>query len=183
MTAFTVVGSPGDRRTLGFAAACRAEGLPEPRLISWSGLLNGTAERPGAGLLRIDSPGTDPRADALLRGPGDPARVGGGARWYATFTSALDRLRRATAAGTAWLSDPADIAVMFDKRRCHARLLAAGVPVPPALPEVGGYAALRAGMAEAGWGRVFVKPAHGSSASGVVALQAHGRRVRAVTGA
>lgn len=188
MTTFTVLGCPGDRRTLGIAAACRAEGLPEPRLISWASVLaptnlDGAAEPPPAGLLRIDSPGSDPGTDALLRGPGDPARVGCGARWYSTFTSALDRLRRGTDPGTTWLSDPADIAVMFDKRRCHARLRAAGVPVPAALPEVTSYAALRSAMAEAGWGRVFVKPAHGSSASGVVALQAHGRQVRAVTSA
>jgi glutathione synthase/RimK-type ligase-like ATP-grasp enzyme len=183
VTAFTVLGSPGDRRTLGFAAACQAEGLPEPRLVSWSGLLEGTAGQPSAGLLRIDSPGGDPGTDALLRGPGDPARVGGGARWHATLTSALDRLRTVTGPETTWLSDPADIAVMFDKRRCHARLQAAGVPVPAALPEVASYAALRSEMAGAGWGRVFVKPAHGSSASGVVALQAHGGRVRAVTSA
>lgn len=183
MTSFTVVGCPGDRRTLGFTTACRAEGLPEPRLITWAGLLDGTAELSPRGLLRIDSPGSDPDADALLRGPGDPARVGGGARWYAAFTSALDRLRSAAGPGTTWLSDPADIAVMFDKRRCHARLRAAGVPVPAALPEVTSYAELRSAMAGAGWGRVFVKPAHGSSASGVVALQAHGQRVRAVTSA
>jgi glutathione synthase/RimK-type ligase-like ATP-grasp enzyme len=188
MSVFTVLGCPGDRRTVGFTAACRAEGLPEPRLISWSRLLappelDGAAGQAPAGLLRVDSPGSDPGTDALLRGPGDPARVGGGARWYAALTSALDRLRRAADQGTTWLSDPADIAVMFDKRRCHARMLAAGVPVPAALQEVTGYAALRSGMAEAGWGRVFVKPAHGSSASGVVALQAHGRRVRAVTSA
>ena len=183
MTAFTLVGCPGDRRTLGFAAACRAEGLPEPRLISWSSLLDGTAERCPAGLLRIDSPGGDPGADALLRGPGDPARVGGGARWHEAFTSALAGLREVAGHGTTWLSDPAEIAVMFDKRRCHARMVAAGVPVPAALCEVTSYASLRSGMAEAGWGQVFVKPAHGSSASGVVALRAHGRRIKAVTSA
>jgi glutathione synthase/RimK-type ligase-like ATP-grasp enzyme len=188
VTVFTVLGCPGDRRVLGFTTACQAEGLPEPRLISWAGVLapprpDGAAEPPPAGLLRVDSPGGDPGTDALLRGPGDPARVGGGARWYATFTSALDSLRRAAAPETTWLSDPADIAVMFDKRCCHARLLAASVPVPAALREVTSYAVLRSRMAEAGWGRVFVKPAHGSSASGVVALQAQGRRVRAVTSA
>jgi len=183
VTRLSVVASPGDRRALGFAAACKAEGLPEPRLIPWSSLLSGTAERAGPGLLRIDSPGSDARAGALLRGPGDPARVGGGARWYAALTSALSRLRRTAAAGTEWLSDPGDIAVMFDKRRCHARLLAAGVPVPPALPEVTSYTQLRAGMTGARWERVFVKPAHGSSASGVIALHARGSRVRGVTSA
>jgi glutathione synthase/RimK-type ligase-like ATP-grasp enzyme len=183
VTTFTVLGCLGDRRTLGFSAACRAEGLPEPELISWARLLDGTVSRPPAGLLRIDSPGGDQDTDTLLRGPGKPARVGGGARWYAAFTSALDRFRAATIPGTTWLNDPADIAVMFDKRRCHARLLAAGVPVPAALGPVSDYAALRAAMASAGWSRVFVKPAHGSSGSGVVALAAHGSRVRAVTSA
>ena len=183
MTAVTVIGCPGDRRTLGFAAACRAEGLPAPQVIPWASVLGGAVEWPAPGLLRIDSPGDDPGADALLRGPGDPARVGGGARWHATLTRALGWLREATEPGTTWLNDPADIAVMFDKRRCHARLSAAGVPVPAALPPVTSYQALREAMARARWERVFVKPAHGSSASGVVALQARGGRVRGVTSA
>lgn len=188
MIVFTVLGSPGDRRVAGFAAACRAEGLPEPRLISWSSLLNGSVVPPPSGPLRIESPGGDPEIDALLRGPGDPARVEGGAQWYATFTAALDAFHRASGLETTWLSGPADLAVMFDKRRCHARLLAAGIPVPEALPEVTGYKGLRTAMTDAGWSQVFVKSAHGSSASGVVALrvqdgQARAGRVRAVTSA
>ncbi|GAA2584487.1 STM4014 family protein [Actinomadura fulvescens] len=133
----------------------------------------------GAGdVVRIDSPGEDAEADALLRGPGDPARVGGGARWYATFTKALDRIG---ATGARLLNDPAEIAVMFDKRRCHALLQASVVPVPPALPQVEGYDELRARMAEERLPRVFVKAAHGSSAAGVVALQTAPGRIKAVT--
>jgi glutathione synthase/RimK-type ligase-like ATP-grasp enzyme len=180
---FAVVTVPGGRRTALFASACRGQGLREPQVIDWRDVLRGAAIRvePGA-LLRIDSPGGDPETDALLRGPGDPTRVAGGARWYATFRAGLRRI--ATAAGDArLLGDPDEIAVMFDKRRCHARLAAAGVPVPPALPSVGGYAELRARMAEAGWSRVFVKPAHGSSASGIVALQVAPSRIKAVTAA
>ncbi|MBC6459039.1 STM4014 family protein [Actinomadura sp. HBU206391] len=180
---FTVVGTPGDRRTEVFAMACRSAGLPDPYLIPWCDVLRGRefAMPPGT-LLRVDSPGEDPEADALLRGPGDPARVGGGARWHRTFTGALRRI--GAAAGQAeMLGDAGEIAVMFDKRRCHARLQAAGVPVPPALPEVHGHDELRARMREAGWRRVFVKPAHGSSASGVVALQTAPGRVKAVTSA
>ncbi|MCI4066926.1 STM4014 family protein [Micromonospora sp. R77] len=79
------------------------------------------------------------------------------------------------------LNDPADIAVLCDKRRCHAALSAVGVPVPEALPPVRSYAQLRAEMAAAGWSRVFVKPAHGSSAAGVLALAVTRSRVRAVT--
>ncbi len=80
------------------------------------------------------------------------------------------------------LSDPAEILVMFDKRACHRRLQAAGVAVPEGLPEPTTYAGLRKAMAERGWRRVFVKSAHGSSSSGVLALQTDGRdRVRADT--
>jgi glutathione synthase/RimK-type ligase-like ATP-grasp enzyme len=180
-----VVGTPGDRRPALFAGACRSAGLPEPRLVPWTDVLRGAPLSFEAGeVVRVDSPGEDAEADALLRGPGPPARVGGGARWHRTFTAALRRLAaEAAASGARLLGDVEEIAVMFDKRLCHARLLAAGVPVPAALPEVDGYASLRARMAGAGERRVFVKPAHGSSASGVVALQTAPGRVRAVTSA
>ena len=141
---------------------------------------------PRGALVRVESPGEDAATDALLRGPGDPTRVGGGAAWHSAFVRGLCAVRRAVARtpGVRLLGDVEEIAVMFDKRRCHARLLAAGVPVPPALPadrSIGGYAELREWMRAVGWARVFVKPAHGSSASGVVALQADGDRVKAVT--
>ncbi|MEO3923270.1 STM4014 family protein [Micromonosporaceae bacterium B7E4] len=45
----------------------------------------------------------------------------------------------------------------------------------------GGYPELRAAMRAAGWSRVFVKLAHGSSASGVLALQVAPGRIRATT--
>ncbi|SEG15372.1 hypothetical protein SAMN04489712_103415 [Thermomonospora echinospora] len=182
----TVVGTPGDRRVTLFEAACRAQGLRPPEVLAWRDVLAGRepSMTPGT-LLRIDSPGGDAECDALLRGPGDPARVGDGARWYAAFTGALRRVAAAAGrAGAVPLNDPDEIAVMFDKRRCHARLAAAGVPVPPALDgPVLGYDDLRERMAVAGLRRVFVKPAHGSSASGVVALQVGAGRVKAVTSA
>ncbi|MEW2356830.1 STM4014 family protein [Spirillospora sp. NPDC029432] len=183
---FAVVGTPEDRRTGFFAAACRSAGLAEPRVVAWRDVLRGTAfEIPPGALLRIDSPGEDAGVDALLRGPGDPARVGGGARWYAAFTAGLDRVAAAAArAGARTLNDVDEIAVMFDKRRCHERLGAAGVPVPDALPGVTSYGELRDRMASARMHRVFVKPAHGSSAAGVIALQtAPGGRIRATTSA
>jgi len=183
---FAVVGTPGDRRTEMFAAACRSAGLDEPIVVAWRDVLRGAAPAVASGsLLRVDSPGEDAEVDALLRGPGDPARVGGGARWYASFTTALGRVAAAAEqAGARQLGDVDEIAVMCDKRRCHARLRSAGVPVPEALPPVYDYADLRARMTEAGLHQVFVKPAHGSSASGVVALRAGpAGRVKAVTSA
>ncbi|MGC5010626.1 STM4014 family protein [Streptosporangium sp. DT93] len=187
MTALAVVGTPGERRVTLFAEACARHGLADPASLPWTSVLRGEEIRLAPGtLVRIDSPGEDAETDALLRGPGESSRVGGGARWYATFVAGAARVGQAVARtpGAVLLADVGEIAVMFDKRLCHARLSAAGVPVPPVLPgPVEGYRELRRRMDEAGWNRVFVKPAHGSSASGIIALQAWGERVRAVTSA
>ncbi|SDG52158.1 hypothetical protein SAMN05421505_10515 [Sinosporangium album] len=178
-----VVGTPGDRRVTMFRDAAVARGLAEPHVVAWRDVLSGvTPELPPGTLVRVDSPGEDAETDALLRGPGDPTRVGGGAAWHTGFMKGLSTV--ASFAGAGLLDDIDEIAVMFDKRLSHARLSEAGVPVPAALPgPISSYAALREQMADAGWSRVFVKPAHGSSASGVIALQALGSRIRAVTSA
>ncbi|WP_345634747.1 STM4014 family protein [Rugosimonospora acidiphila] len=179
--AVTVVGNPDNRRVALFRDAARAVGAPPPVVLPWRSLLTG-APAPGPGaLVRVDSPGEDAEVDRLLRGAAracEPGEIVGTAAWYDGLRAALDRL----AAGAAsLLNRPDDVAVMCDKRRCHAVLDAAGVPVPAALPPVRGYAELRAAMREAGLARVFVKPAHGSSASGVLALATAGARVSAIT--
>ncbi len=177
-----VVGNPENRRVALFRAAVERAGQPEPEVFAWREVL--TAGRvPGPGtLVRIDSPGEDAEVDRLLRelGGGRPAavaehgRIIGGADWFAGLRTALARIE---AGGGTLLSRPADILTMTDKPRCHALLAAAGIPVPDALGPVDGWAALRA----SGWKRVFVKPSHGSSASGVLAVAMAGPRVTAVT--
>jgi hypothetical protein len=181
-----VVTNPGGRRAALFAAAVRAAGLPPPREIPWRAVAAGRvpALDPET-LLRIDSPDGDPEVDRLLRGAAHPAEHGelvGGAAWYRGLLRGLASLE---ATGATLLSAPADVAVLFDKRRCHTRLAAAGVAVPPVLPGaesgVSGYTDLRERMRETGWDRVFVKPAHGSSAAGIVALATAGGRLIATT--
>ncbi|MEU6237537.1 STM4014 family protein [Kitasatospora sp. NPDC047058] len=171
----TVLGNPGHRRVALFTAAARAAGLPEPTVLPWIDVLRGTYRLPAGSVVRIESPGEEEAVDALLRGPalGDgyaPTRVEGGAVWYARVTAALRAVEGQP--GVRLLGDPEEIAVMFDKRRAHALLSAAGVPVPRALDggPVTGWEDLRERLAAAGLRRVFVKPVHGSSASGVVAL-------------
>ncbi|KUN41323.1 hypothetical protein AQJ30_03055 [Streptomyces longwoodensis] len=181
---FAVVGNPGNRRVDLFADAVRAAGLPGPRVVPWADVLrDGGADFAPGEIVRLDSPGEDADVDRLLRGTDDPTRVEGSARWYATFTSALRGLR-----GGRRLDDPDDLAVLFDKRRCHAVLAAAGVPVPasptsgPGAPPVRGWDDVRALMREHRMPRLFVKLAHGSSASGVLAVEsAGGGRIRATT--
>ena len=103
----------------------------------------------------------------------DKGRILWPRQWYLGFRAAL-RAVRAQLEGAPphrLLNDVDDVAAMFDKRACHARLAESGVAVPPAARPVRSFGELTAVMADAGWRRVFVKPAHGSSASGVVAYQ------------
>jgi hypothetical protein len=179
MTPMTVVGIPGHRRVTMFRAAAVAAGRPEPAVVGWRDVCAGEFELPAGSLVRIESPGEDAEVDRLLRGADRPAEHGeivGLAAWYAGFVAAARRIEHAA---TGPLTTPVDdLAVMFDKRRCHALLHERGVPVPAGFA-ARGYDEVRA----AGWGRVFVKPAHGSSASGVVALAFGRGRVSAHTSA
>ncbi|MGW7288068.1 STM4014 family protein [Streptomyces sp. NPDC054847] len=184
-----VVGNPANRRVALFQDALCAAEAPAARVVPWLDVLRGRAEFLPGEVVRIDSPGEDREVERALRGVDDPTRVEGSALWYERFTAAVrDIAVRAEAGGARLLDDPAELAVLFDKRLCHAALLAAGVAVPgsptsgAAAPPVRGWDDVRSLLAATGMRRVFVKPAHGSSASGVMALEtAGGGRVQATT--
>ncbi|MDX3641536.1 STM4014 family protein [Streptomyces sp. MB09-02B] len=178
-----VVGNGENRRVGLFVTAAEAAGAGTPRVVEWRDVLrdggHGFADDE---IVRLESPGENAEVDRLLRDVDDPTRVEGSATWYARFLAAVGSLR-----GGVRLDGPKDLAVLFDKRLCHARLRAAGVPVPPS-PTSGGTLAVRgwddvrAVMREHGMPRVFVKPAHGSSASGVLAVESSASgRLRATT--
>ncbi|WP_309234769.1 STM4014 family protein [Nocardia sp. XZ_19_385] len=181
--ALAIVGIPGNRRVTGFQDALRRAGIPEARVVSWLDVLGGRVEFHPGELVRLDSPGEDPEVDRVLRDAADPTRVEGSALWYRRFVAAARGLSNAA----RLLDDPEDLAVLFDKRLCHGVLSNAGVPVPVSPTSgsqapVRGWSDVRALMKDAGLSRAFVKLAHGSSASGVLALAtASGGRVQATT--
>jgi hypothetical protein len=76
---------------------------------------------------------------------------------------------------------PDEILLMFDKRACHALLQQHALPIPPALEPIYSYDELLAHMLARCWSRVFIKPAHGSSASGIVAYRFQGSQHQAIT--
>ncbi|WP_152425919.1 STM4014 family protein [Paenibacillus shenyangensis] len=80
----------------------------------------------------------------------------------------------------SWMNDPAEAAIMFDKRRCSNWLDQAGVKVPGVLASSytempNSYDSLRQLMERRQVHRVFVKLFCGSGASGVIAYQYHPR--------
>ncbi|WP_435018287.1 STM4014 family protein [Tundrisphaera sp. TA3] len=204
-----IVGNPSGRRVALFQDALARAGQPPAAIVSYHGLIEGRecleGSLPGGGLVRIESPGQDFEVERALlalganvedeAGPArisrdeaarlafDRGRVWYPRQWFLGFREALRRIGRqlSNQAGLVALNDPDEVAVMFDKPRCHARLSEIGVPCPGAIGPIRSYDELRRKMSEDGASRVFVKLAHGSSASGVVALAVGPRGVVATT--
>jgi hypothetical protein len=109
--------------------------------------------------------------------------------WYLGFQRLLMQLKSTAAIAAKqgkkiqFMSQPDDIALMFDKQKSHAHLLRQGISVIPALPKISNHRMLRQYMLEQRCHRVFVKSRYGSSASGVIAYEVHpdGKRESAST--
>lgn len=205
-----VIGNEGGRRVAALQEALAALGAPAARVVAYRDLLDGrtglgSVLEPGT-VLRIESPDRDFAVERGLIALGAdgaeeehaPVRIGQPAalrleldrgrilyprQWYLGFRALLDRIdaQRAACPPHVVMSAPHAIGAMFDKPRCRALFETHGVPCPRGLCALRGYDDLRARMAQQQMPRVFVKLAHGSSASGVVALETQGRRVRACT--
>jgi hypothetical protein len=207
-----LVANSGRRADL-FAAALARRGWPPAAVVPWLDLLAGRDrldDAVGAGAwVRLDSPGrdfeverhliargadepddADPAADAIpagaaLRLPFEKGRILYPRQWYRGFRAVLRSLaaRLDGWPGVRWVNAPGDVADLFDKRRCQARLADAGVAIPARLggPGPRSFDDLLARLRQAGRWRVFVKLASGSSGSGVAAFAVGGPRLQATT--
>jgi hypothetical protein len=118
----------------------------------------------------------------------DKGRIWPSRQWYLGWRAVLQHLeaQRQAAPPHRVMQHIPDLITMFDKVATHARLKSQGFPVPTALLDsVGqplqGFGALLAAMRKARLGQVFIKPAHSSSASGVIAYRRTGDRHQAIT--
>ncbi|TND10327.1 MAG: hypothetical protein FD123_575 [Bacteroidetes bacterium] len=202
---FRILGNPENRRVSLFAEALQSAGLAPPQVLPYAGFIR-NPDLPGDTLqekcvFRIDSPGENEEVRRLLilqgmrrekekqeevsRLTGDFGRVGYGREWYNGFAGLLKTIGQKAQAypQIRWMNTPQDIRTMFDKQQCHALFLEKNIPVPALLPEVFTYEALKSEMRKAGKTRVFVKPAHGSSASGVVAFRMQKEKMEAISSA
>jgi glutathione synthase/RimK-type ligase-like ATP-grasp enzyme len=114
--------------------------------------------------------------------PNDPGRVLPMRQWFLGWRQTLEEIGTwATKRGfaTRWLCPPEDVLCMFDKLACHRKLESAGIAVPPVLGLPRSFDELWELMKCSGRKRVFLKPCHGSSASGIVALEASRSEIQA----
>ncbi len=206
-----VVGSPAGRRVALLQAALAARGAAPAVVVPYNGLLDGSAALESAltegAWLRVESPERDFDTERALIAAGadvpddeapDADRIGRGAalrlefekgrmlyprQWFLGFRAFLRGIdaARGSCPPHRVMNPPSEIIVMFDKPSCQSLFAGAGVPCPDPLGTPLGYDDLRDRMARAGVGRAFVKQAHGSSASGVLALTTAAGKVQAWT--
>lgn len=205
---FVVIGSPQDRRVELFQAALAQLKLPPARSISYLDLIAGRVAlansiRP-ASLVRIESPGKNFEVERALLALGaeveepedlpyerlsrraveelsfEKGRILPSRQWYLGYCQLLKHIEQQVKR-SQFMNPAEDIMLMFDKRAAHALFAEHAIAVPAALEPVNSYAELIDQMQRRGWWRVFLKLAHGSSASGVVAYRFAGNRHQAIT--
>jgi hypothetical protein len=208
MLKFILIANPETRRVQLFQQALERYGLLPARLIHYADLLANRCNLAEFDSLdtifRFDAPersfevdrgfiaagaelepnGRHQRisASAAAQLPADLGRIWYQRQWYLGW---CDRLRSWTAnLQGRILNHPDDIIIMFDKVQCQQILAAKGIPIPPMLsidryPK--SYDELCILMDAQNSRRVFVKLAHGSSASGVVAYERRHGLDRSIT--
>lgn len=119
---------------------------------------------------------------AVLSLTNDPGRVLPMRQWFLGWRHVLQQLSTwadQRKLSSRWLCPPEDVICMFDKFACQQKLESAGISVPPCLGIPRNFDELRESMRKAGRKRVFLKPCHGSSASGVIALESSRNEIQA----
>lgn len=205
---FVIIGSPQDRRVELFQAALIQLGLPPARVISYLDLIAGRVSLADSiqptSIVRIESPGKDFEVERALLALGseveepdcqsyehlsqctveelsfEKGRILPSRQWYLGYCQLLRHIEQQVQQSRV-MNTVSDIVLMFDKRATHTLLTTHAIPVPPAIEPVNSYEELIDRMQRRGWPRVFLKLAHGSSASGVVAYRFAGNRHQAIT--
>lgn len=190
----TIIGNPENRRTTLFCDAAARMLNGTVTVLPYIDLLTNRilpVITPGS-ILKIDSPGENTNVRRLLteRGQGavSNAVLEKGAitqlhQWYTGYCSLLDQIAQQLPAGIHLMNDIEDIKLMFNKPACQQYLYQQQLPVPRIITGVHDYTSLVNAMQQQGLNRVFVKPSHASSASGVIAFRRNGNKVQAVTSA
>ncbi len=199
-----IIGAPHERRIALLQAALASLKWPPATVVPYTDLLAGTQKlerciTPNS-IVRIESAGKcadtnqqflaagATRVEAQYAQTTDVDLTNRGVlystrQWYLGYCDVLDQIAAQldTAPPHRLMTSVGAIKQMFDKRQTQAVLAKAGIPIPKRLPVITSYAELRAQMAQHKVSRVFIKPAHGSSASGIVALMTTGTRSKAIT--
>ena len=174
----TIIGNPENRRVTEFQAASVALGESKPRCLAWDTIVRepDILTTIDADLVRIESPGENEIVTReMIRlggGPADPLLEFGEVNFLREhFRGFRKTLRRIAQTGLQFTIPPAEIEVMFDKWASHQRMASAGIARPESRLAPKTLEEFHAAVAQSKSGAWFLKPLHGSSASGVCAFR------------
>ena len=173
-----LIGNPENRRVVDFQAAAEDLGYSKPVCLSYEKLLTDLSEleRFEVDLIRIDSPGENPAVtNAVIALDGGPpaveqefGEISFQREYHCGFCTILESIERC---GIPCVNSPRSIALMFDKWKCHQIFVEHQVERPESELAPEGVSTFLEQIARKGSGAVFLKPLHGSSASGVCAFR------------
>lgn len=193
---FFVLGNPENRRVALFSESLIKSGYDEPTILSYSDVLKQKDLDNydfSNSIFRIESPGENPEVRNLLIAKGSQtklfnleARSGEiihTQQWYKGFKALLHEMEKALQKySTCQLMNvTSDIVLMFDKPACQKYLKEQQIPVPDFYSSIKDYEQLLEVMKTGKLQKVFIKPAHASSASGVIAFRMFGNKQQAIT--
>ncbi|WP_299410684.1 STM4014 family protein [Acaryochloris sp. IP29b_bin.148] len=206
---FVVLGNPERPRIQYFQTALRQLGLAPATVIAYQDWLTQPHRLEHVltpqTILRIESPGRNFTVEKLILAQGvtaaaaeaspwidaesalalpeQPGRILYPRQWYLGFCQVLAQLQtQITQIGVSrWMASPAEIPLLFDKILCQALFQQQQIPIPQPLGSITCFDALINRLQATGCRRVFIKLAHGSSASGVMALALQGPKIKAWT--
>lgn len=208
MLNFALIANPETRRVELFQQALDRFGLPPAELIPYEELLAGRCsldewDAPDV-WFRFDAPERNFAVDRAFIAAGaeandtgkhqqisasvayqlraDKGRILYPRQWYLGWRQRLQDWTQSLQG--KFLNHPTDIITMFDKVQCQRILAKHDIPIPRLLTQstsILNYDQLCEQMEEQDCQKVFVKLAHGSSASGVVAYERRGTAERAIT--
>lgn len=192
-----VIGNPENRRVHFWLKAVAKSGHT-CRVISYLDVLESGLRFedfiPSYSLIRIESPGenfevtkrlialgTNSSSEnnypissvAALNLPLEKGRIRYTRQWFLGVQFFLQQLEQyaATLEQVHFINQPSSIAFLFDKLACQDFLYKKNIPVPSLIGQVKNYEHFQSLLPPLPYQQVFLKPIHGSSASGVLAYR------------
>lgn len=194
---FIIIGNPENRRIRFWQEAVQKTGRT-CQVLSYLDILNQKIHlealvRPST-LIRIESPGenfeitkrlialgaTSPlenknliSAKAALNLKNDTGRIRYTRQWFLGYQMLLKQIKQSvsTIKNVHFINHPDSIAFLFDKMASQDDLAQKGIPVPPKIGQIESYEHFQSLLSKNTFQQVFLKPIHGSSASGVLAYR------------
>jgi glutathione synthase/RimK-type ligase-like ATP-grasp enzyme len=196
---FVIIGNPENRRVTAFIEEIIALKTPTYSVVSYLDLLDKRVNLaqvvPPNSIVKIESPGENSLVRQRLIEYGgkttpsvnlaflaDFGRICYQEEWYQGFcTFLLDVKKQLLVLDVHLMNGIGSILNMFDKVACKEIFLENNIPMPVSLGKISDYSTLREQMKIQRIHSVFIKPAHSSSASGVLAFRTNGSRMQAIT--